>query len=88
MKLKSVQTYQAVKFQGSNGHFFSKNDKAPDIDLNLHKDGYVTIKSAKDSIIVFTSNIAYVVAADSVGPATEKERGRLVDIDHTAPPKR
>lgn len=88
MKLKALQTYQSVKFQGKQDNFFSPAIGAmSDLDMT-YKDGAVILTTAKDCIVVFTANIAYAVPAEATqAPSDQQKRGRMTDIDHTRAPK-
>ena len=88
MKLKAIQTYQSVKFQGKQDNFFSAGvSSMPDVKIS-YQEGYVRIESAKDCIVVFTANVAYAVPADAEqAPAEQQKRGRMTDIDHNKAPK-
>lgn len=88
MKLKAMQTYQSVKFQGKQDNFFSPAIAAmADLEMTYH-DGYITLKTAKDCIVVFTANIAYAVPASAThAPNDLQRRGKLADIDDTKAPK-
>lgn len=67
MKLKSVATYQHVRFENANDSFFTiiNDKKFKDLELTLLDGGMIEIKSPKDRIIVFTTNVAYVVPAEA-----------------------
>lgn len=88
MKLKAIQTYQSVKFQGKQDNFFSP--AIPSMaDLQItYSEGVLTLKTAKDCIVVFTANVAYGVPADADQASNDpQKRGRMIDIDHTKGPK-
>lgn len=83
MKLKAMHTYQYVRFQNNNENFLSA-DKATmkDLQLELLPSGIVTVKSGKDSIIVFPTNIAYAIPLNEETAAkVEKGRGALRDVE-------
>lgn len=67
MKLKSVATYQHVRFENANDSFFTIDNprKYANIELTLLDGAMIEIKSPKDRIIIFTTNVAYVVPADA-----------------------
>jgi hypothetical protein len=69
MKLKALQTYQAVHWQKSNTNFISNARKGHESTTITLKDGYVHIKSDTDEIIVFPANIAFAIPADAVAKA-------------------
>lgn len=65
MKLRTVKTYQSVDFNKKNEtHFDIRLPRYKDISLELDKDAkYVTIKMpGAETVLVFATNIAYVVA--------------------------
>lgn len=91
MKLKAIHCYQYVRFQGKNENYLTPSiqNGMPDLELEwLLKEGVVSVKTAKDHILVFPTNIAYCV------PLTEEtktrdvsSRGKLTDIDPGTPRK-
>ena len=92
MKLKAVHTYQYVRFQNKNENFLSAgNSSMPDLKLELLTVGGVGLvraTTAKDSIIIFPTNIAYAIEETSENK-TEKvaTRGKLLDNDPSSPRK-
>jgi hypothetical protein len=88
MKLKAIQTYQSVKFQGKQDNFFSAAIPAMAGLTMTYKDGMVRLETAKDCVVIFTANIAYAVPADAEqAPAELQKRGTMRDVDHNRPPK-
>lgn len=83
MQLKSIHTYQYVRFQGANENFISVDNpkfKGAQISL-LTTSGVVDIKSDKDHILVFPTNIAYCVPLTSETVAKNESRGQLLDVN-------
>lgn len=67
MKLKTIKTYQSVRFnQKDETHFDGRIPRFEGIQLDFNPEaGYVTISQpGRESIIVFSTNIAYAVVAD------------------------
>lgn len=84
MKLKSIVTYQYVQFEGRNENWISqdmatqRNAGRKDLEITLLPHAHaVEIKSAKDHVIVFTTNIAFAV------PLNEETKAKV----EKAPPK-
>ncbi len=68
MKLKTLKTYQSVRFNTKDEtHFDGRIPRFEGIDMEFSpQGGYVQISiPGKDSIIVFSTNIAYAVVADA-----------------------
>lgn len=62
MKLKAIQTYQYARFQGKNENFFcADKPDMKDLELEYLGEGQVSVKTAKDHIIIYTTNISYAV---------------------------
>lgn len=67
MRLKTLKTYQSVRFNTKDEtHFDLRVPRFENIEMEyVPADGYVQITlPGKDSIIVFSTNIAYAVLAD------------------------
>lgn len=67
MKLKTLKTYQSVRFnQKDETHFDGRIQRFDGIEMVFNpQGGYVQVSiPGKDSIIVFSTNIAYAVVAD------------------------
>jgi hypothetical protein len=70
MKLKSIHTYQYVVFQQKNQTFFTESKELGlnGLELEYIPDmNAVKVKTAKDEIIVFCTNIAYARPMDAEG---------------------
>lgn len=88
MKLKAIQTYQSVKFQGKQDNFFSAAILAMKGLEITYKDGMIRLETEKDCVIVFTANVAYAVPADAdQAPDELQKRGTMRDINHNKAPK-
>lgn len=78
MKLKTIKTYQSVRFnQKDETHFDARIPRFEGIQLDFSPEsGYVTISQpGKESIIVFSTNIAYAVVADEPVIAKKASKG-------------
>lgn len=78
MKLKTIKTYQSVRFnQKDETHFDARIPRFEGIQLDFSPEaGYVTISQpGKESIIVFSTNIAYAVIADEPVPVKKASKG-------------
>lgn len=67
MKLKTLKTYQSVRFNMKDEtHFDPRIPRFEGIEMQFNQDGgYVQVSiPGKDSIIIFSTNIAYAVVAD------------------------
>lgn len=67
MKLKTIKTYQSVRFnQKDETHFDLRIPRFEGVTMDYSVEGgYVTISQpGKDSIVVFSTNIAYAVLSD------------------------
>lgn len=76
MKLKTLKTYQSVRFnQKDETHFDGRIPRFEGIQMEFSPiGGYVQISQpGKESIVVFSTNIAYAVVADEQ-PAPAKEK--------------
>lgn len=81
VKLKAIHTYQYVVFQQKNFQFFVESKELGLKDLSLEyfpAINAVRVKSDKDDIFVFTTNIAYARPADASG-VDELLRGKIKD---------
>jgi len=90
MKLKSAAFYQYVKFQGKNENFLVARDSMPDLELELVPVGntaIISVKTAKDHILVFPTNVAYCVPMTEETKSRKEFRGRIADNDPAAPRK-
>jgi hypothetical protein len=85
VKLKSVHTYQYVVFQQRNYQFFTESKELGLKDLQLDyypAIGAVRIKTDKDEIFVFTTNIAYArPMTEETAKVSDLGRAKLKDID-------
>lgn len=78
MKIKELNTYQSVKFQGKQENFFSPVLlQMKDIEMETIEWG-ILIKSAKDEVIVTFNNIAYAKPAplETSKPAEAKKTAK------------
>lgn len=78
MKLKTIKTYQSVRFnQKDETHFDPRIPRFEGIDMQFSPTGgYVTVSQpGKESIIVFSTNIAYAVVADEPVAAKKAVKG-------------
>lgn len=89
MRLKAIHCYQYVRFQNSNINFVSADVKGmEDTEITLLDKGVVEIKSAKDHIIVWPTNIAYGIPMNEVTKVKKVEnRGALKNNDPSTPKK-
>lgn len=92
MKLKAIHTYQYVRFQGKNENFLSPgtaekpNMTMPDLELEILKSGVVSVKTAKDHILIFPTNIAYCVPlTPETANKDTSNRGQIVDSNPSSP---
>lgn len=68
MKLKTLKTYQAVRFNTKDEtHFDHRIPRFEGIDMDFKPEyGYVQVTlPGKDSILIFTANIAYAVLTEN-----------------------
>ncbi len=87
MKFKAIYCYQYVRFQGKNENFISADDTAkwPGLTIEL-REGILHVKSDKDYICVFPTNVAY--SYPLVKGAKQAISGApLADSDPRAPSK-
>lgn len=87
MKLKAMHTYQYVRFQNKNENFLcaDKNDMA-DLELELLPEGIVRVRSSKDEILVFPTNIAYCVPlTESTKKCDMRSRGDIAENTPSSP---
>lgn len=86
MKLKAAHCYQPVRFQNKNENFLTAKIGMEDLQLELLESGVVSVKTAKDHILVFPTNIAYCV------PLTEETKAKKfenrADILDNSPAKK
>lgn len=89
MKLKAIHTYQYVKFGGKNENFLSAKIGMEDLELEyLPSVNGVSVKTAKDHVIVFTTNIAYAVPmTEETAKRDVSKRGQIVDNVPSSPRK-
>lgn len=91
MKLKAMKTYQTVDFNKKNHHYFTDSR---DLGLQGVQLEYLPEVQAvrvrlegRDDIMVFTTNIAYVIPADTKVANVTENRAKLKNIDDTKAPK-
>jgi hypothetical protein len=75
MKLKTIKTYQSVRFnQKDETHFDSRIPRFEGLILTFNEEaGYVLVSQpGKESVIVFSTNIAYAVIADEPVQSVKK----------------
>lgn len=83
MKIKAIATYQSVKFNGKQELYFTKAKPGmANVELEYDTKGnYVRVKSDKDDILVFATNIAFaVVDSDITKSADLTSEPKLRDI--------
>ncbi len=84
VKIKALHAYQYVRFQGKSENFLSAEVKGMEgLELELLDGGIVSVKSPKDHILIFSTNIAYLVP--STGSSTL--RGKITDVTPSSPRK-
>ncbi len=83
MKLKAIATYQYVRFHGANHNFIAMNDvRFPGLKIELLKEGAIRVKSDKDCILVFPTNVAYAIELTKDNEKGDTpSRGALLDVD-------
>jgi hypothetical protein len=80
MKLKAVHCYQYVRFQNKNENFLTAKEGMQDIDIELLSSGVVSVKSAKDHIVIWPTNIAYGIPLSKDNePVKLPNRGALLE---------
>ncbi len=88
MKLKAIHCYQYVRFQGKNENWVTAKADMLDLELELMPGGIVSVKTAKDHILVCLTNIAYMIP---MTPETAKKdlgkRGEIGDLTASSPKK-
>lgn len=80
MKLKSIHTYQYVLFQNKNQTFFTESKELGLIGLDLEyypEMNAVKVKTDKDEVLVFCTNIAYARPVEAQG--NDLSRGKIKD---------
>jgi hypothetical protein len=80
IKLKAIHTYQYVVFQNKNHQFFTESKELglQGLELEYYPEmNAVKVKTEKDEIIVFCTNIAYARPIEAVG--SELNRGKIKD---------
>lgn len=78
MKLKTLKTYQSVRFnQKDETHFDGRIPRYAGIQLEFNEQaGYVTVSMpGVEPIIVFSTNIAYAVVADEPVAVKKASKG-------------
>lgn len=78
MKLKTMKTYQSVRFnQKDETHFDGRIPRYAGIQLDYNEDaGYVIVSMpGVESIMIFSTNIAYAVVADEPVAAKKVSKG-------------
>lgn len=78
MKLKTLKTYQSVRFNTKDEtHFDLRIPRFAGVEMEFDsKGGYVQITlPGKDSIIVFSTNIAYAVLDDEPAAIKKVSKG-------------
>lgn len=88
MKLKGVSVYQTVSYNKKNHTFFADNK---DLGLAGVEMTYLPEMQAvritlpgKDDILIFVTNIAYAIPADTTVPNVTENRAKLKDINSGA----
>lgn len=88
MKLRSVKTYQYVVYGQKNHTFFTNGPAAKSLGMEnvdieyLPKMQAIRIKGEKDDILVFVTNVAYAIPADStVAAEADANKAPLKNID-------
>lgn len=88
MKLKSVHCYQYVRFNGRNENFFTASPQKDmaDLELELLDGNIISIKTAKDHVMVFPTNVAYCVPmTEENAKKADKSRGQIANITPGTP---
>lgn len=78
MKLKTLKTYQSVRFNTKDEtHFDVRVPRFDGIEMVFNpQGGYVQVTlPGKDSIIIFSTNIAYAVVADEPAKLAKASKG-------------
>lgn len=64
MQLKTVHTYQSVRFnKRDETHFDAAKPIMAGMVMELHPAGYVVITLGQEQVLVFATNVAYAVPA-------------------------
>ena len=64
MKLKTLQTYQSVKFLSKQETYFQARLGMDDLEMTLNPQGWVEVSAKGQTILIFFTNIAFAIAAD------------------------
>lgn len=73
MKLKTVSTYQTVRFnKADERHFDAAIPRFKGIELTYEKE-FVRIKMGDEQVLVFPTNIAYVVPLPEAEKSSKKD---------------
>lgn len=90
MKLKVIQTYQAVEiaFPAPLGrkmerHFSTDQARMAGIELELLPNNVVSIKTAADHILIPLANVAYMTPATEVTATADTSKERKSELKHS-----
>ncbi len=86
MRFKAIHCYSSVKFQGKSENYFVAKADMPDLQIEWLSNGAISVKTAKDHILVFTTNVAYALPID--GKSTDVRGGELLDTAPSTPRKK
>lgn len=85
MKLKAIHVYQTVLFNRKNVNFFSDNTSLGLGGLDIeYLPGMqaIRVKSDKDDVLIFCTNVAYAVPMDAKNvDDIIKNRGNIKNVD-------
>ncbi len=88
MKVKAAHFYQYVRFQNKNENFVTKKPGMEDVELTLLEGNILEIKSGKDHILVFNTNIAYLIPEDEGNKGKKLENRGNIDSAVPSTPRK